>query len=83
MKGEEICQEYQKDGLDISIIRSGIILGEKRLGIYNFIFKNLYNNSIIPILGNGKNKISFVNVNDIVEFLIHLVKNKKSGFINI
>ena len=81
MKGEEICQEYQKDGWDVSIIRSGIILGEKRLGIYNFIFKNLYNNSIIPILGNGKNKISFVNVNDIVEFLIHLVKNKKSGLI--
>lgn len=81
LKGEEICQEYQKDGLDVSIIRSGIILGEKRLGIYNFIFKNLYNNSIIPILGNGKNKISFVNVNDIAEFLIHLVKNKKSGLI--
>lgn len=81
LKGEEICQKYQKDGLDISIIRSGIILGEKRLGIYNFIFKNLYNNSFIPILGNGKNKISFVNVNDIAEFLIHLVKNKKSGLI--
>lgn len=81
LKGEEICNKYQREGLELTIIRSQVILGEKRLGIYEIIFKNLFRNSPIPILGNGGNRISFVNVNDFVEFLIFLIKNKKTSLL--
>ena len=75
--GEKICKEYENNGLEVTIIRSGPILGQRRLGIYKTIFKNLQNNSSIPILGDGDNRLSLVHVEDLVDFLIYLGKNKK------
>ena len=77
--GEKICKKYENNGLEVTIIRSGPILGQGRLGIYKTIFKNLQDNSFIPVLGNGNNKLSFVHVEDLVDFLIYLGKNKKPG----
>tara|TARA_B100000745_G_scaffold232293_1_gene156234 strand:+ start:3110 stop:4042 length:933 start_codon:yes stop_codon:yes gene_type:complete len=77
--GEKTCKKYESNGLEVSIIRSGPILGQRRLGIYKTIFKNLQNNSYIPILGDGNNRLSFVHVEDLVDFLIYLGKNKKPG----
>ena len=77
--GEKICKKYEHSGVESTIIRSGPILGQGRLGIYEIIFKNLQKNSSIPILGNGENKLSFVHVEDLVDFLIYLQKNKKPG----
>ena len=54
--GEKICKKYENNGLEVTIIRSGPILGQRRLGVYKTIFKNLQNNSFIPVLGNGDNK---------------------------
>ena len=75
--GEKICKEYENNGLEVTIIRYGPILGQRRLGIYKTIFKNLQNNSSIPILGDGDNRLSLVHVEDLVDFLIYLGKNKK------
>ena len=75
--GEKICKKYENNGLEVTIIRSGPILGQRRLGIYKTIFKNLQNNSSIPILGDGDNRLSLVHVEDLVDFLIYLRKNKK------
>ena len=75
--GEKICKKYENNGLEVTIIRSGPILGQRRLGIYKTIFKNLQNNSSIPILGDGDNRLSLVHVEDLIDFLIYLRKNKK------
>jgi len=80
-KGEEICQKFQKDGLKIAIIRPTVILGKKRLGIYKVIFKSLINNKKIPLLGDGSNKISFINVEDLCDYIIHLSNRKLSDLI--
>ena len=74
--GEKICNKCQEQGLKTAIIRPTVILGRKRLGIYKIIFKNLINNKTIPILGKGDNKISFINVDDLVDFIIHLHNEK-------
>jgi nucleoside-diphosphate-sugar epimerase len=75
-KGEQICEKYRKHGINIAIVRPTVILGEKRLGIYKIIFKNLIKNKTVQILGNGHNKISFINVNDLVDFIIYLNEKK-------
>ena len=75
--GEKICKEYENNGLEVTIIRSGPILGQRRLGIYKTIFKNLQNTTSIHILGDGDNRLSLVHVEDLVDFLIYLGKNKK------
>ena len=74
--GEKLCEEYKSKGLNIAIVRPSVLIGKKRLGIYKIIFKNLYNNSPVHILGNGDNKISFVNIDDFCNFLIYLVGKK-------
>ena len=35
--GEKICKKYENNGLEVTIIRSGPILGQRRLGIYKTI----------------------------------------------
>ncbi len=79
LKGEEICKKYIKDGLDIIVVRPSVLIGEKRLGIFKIIFKKLFSNSYLPLLGNGENRISFVNIDDFAEFLAYLVKKRLSG----
>ena len=78
-QGEQICKEYEKKDLKIAIVRPSVIIGEKRLGLYTIIFKSLYSNSPVRILGNGENKVSFVNVNDLCGFLIFLLEKKISN----
>ena len=70
--GEKICEEYKTKGLEISTVRPSVLVGKKRLGIYKIIFKNLFKNSFLPILGDGSNKISFVDIEDFCGFLISL-----------
>ena len=79
--GEKQCMEYSLKGLNVSIVRPSVLIGKKRLGIYKLIFKNLFNNSPVTILGDGKNKISFVNIEDFCEFLLYLVKRKNDKII--
>ena len=76
--GEQICKEYESKGLEIAIVRPSVLIGKKRLGLYTIIFKNLYNNSPVRILGNGENRVSFVNIDDLCDFLIFLVEKKIS-----
>jgi nucleoside-diphosphate-sugar epimerase len=74
-EGEQMCQKYKKD-VDIIIVRPSVLVGEKRLGIYEIIFRSLFKNSFIPILGNGKNKISFVDIDDFTDFLVYLIQKR-------
>lgn len=79
--GEEICQKYKQKGMQIAVVRPAVLLGRKRLGIYKIIFKNLFRNSMIPLLGNGDNKISFVHIDDFTDFLVELSEKKIDGLI--
>lgn len=80
-EGEQVCQKFIKNGLNVCIVRPSVLIGKKRLGIYKIIFKNLLKNSSIPILGDGTNKISFVNIEDFTEFLIYLITKKLKNII--
>ena len=66
---------FKDTNVKYTIIRPTVVIGKERLGIFEIIFKKLFENLTIPILGDGKNKISFVNVDDINDFIIHLIKN--------
>jgi hypothetical protein len=49
-----ICKEYLKLGVPISIIRPRTILGYSRSGLFSFIFLLVQQGKKIPILSNGK-----------------------------
>ena len=67
---EEICFEYVKKGVPITIIRPKTILGQNRLGIYSLLFEWIMNDKPIFILGDGKNLYSYVSISDLVEAII-------------
>jgi nucleoside-diphosphate-sugar epimerase len=76
-QGELLCHEYNKKGLDISIVRPRTILGHGRLGIFQILFEWVYNGQNIPVFSGGKNKYQFVHPEDLAHACVKSVD--KSG----
>lgn len=68
--GENICQKYVGQGLDVSIIRPRTILGHGRLGIFQILFEWIYQGYNIPVLGSGDNVYQFVHADDLADACI-------------
>jgi nucleoside-diphosphate-sugar epimerase len=75
---EQICHEYMKKGLKISIIRPRTILGIRRLGIYSILFDWISRGKNIYIFGKGDNLFSYVSNSDLAEATI-LASKKGHG----
>ena len=82
-EGEEICQNYISDSLDIIIIRPRTILGHGRLGIFQILFEWIREGKNIPVLGKGDNIYQFVHADDLANAIILASNPKvKSGIYN-
>lgn len=68
--GERICQDYVKQGLDVTIIRPRTILGHGRLGIFQFLFDCIREGANVFTLGSGNNRYQFVQAEDLAEACI-------------
>jgi nucleoside-diphosphate-sugar epimerase len=64
---EQLCAEFVKRGLDVSIIRPRTIVGGGRLGIFQILFEWISQGSNVPVLGRGDNVYQFVHAADLVE----------------
>jgi len=78
-KGEELCKEFIKKGLDITIIRPKTFLGPERLGVFSLWFEAIYTGRRIFILGNGKNKYQLLAVSDVVDAIYKALISKVSN----
>jgi len=65
-EAEDLCFEYMKSGMDITIIRPRTIIGESRLGIFSILFDWVKENKNVPILNHGKNLYQFIDIRDMV-----------------
>ena len=83
IEAENLCIEYMKKGLDITIIRPRTILGETRLGIFGLLFEWIENNNNIPVLNNGKNFYQFIDIRDLNEAIYLASISKGSNIFNI
>ena len=70
LAGENLCWEYGRRGLDVSVVRPRTILGPGRLGIFQILFEWIYQGRNIPVLSGGRNRYQFVHANDLVEALV-------------
>jgi len=70
LAGENLCWEYARNGLDVSILRPRTILGHGRLGIFQILFEWIYQGKNIPVLNDGKNTYQFVHADDLAEACI-------------
>lgn len=67
---EEICREYRKKGMNITIFRPRMINGPGRLGILVKLFKLIDWNLPVPTIGNGKNHYQMISVFDCVDAIL-------------
>jgi nucleoside-diphosphate-sugar epimerase len=70
LAGEDLCREYARNGLDVSIVRPCTIMGHGRLGIFQILFEWIYQGKNIPVLDDGKNSYQFVHADDFAEACI-------------
>lgn len=67
---EEICFEYRRKGMNITIMRPRMINGPGRLGILVKLFKLIDFNLPVPTIGNGKNHYQMISVFDCVSAIL-------------
>lgn len=70
LAGEILCQEYARQGLDVSILRPCTIVGYGRLGIFQILFEWIYQGKNVPVLSGGENIYQFVHADDFAEACI-------------
>jgi nucleoside-diphosphate-sugar epimerase len=82
LAGENLCWQYARNGLDVSILRPRTILGHGRLGIFQILFEWIYQGKNIPVLGDGKNTYQFLHADDLAEACIQASALKGSDVFN-
>lgn len=76
IKGEELCKEYMKKGLQINILRPKTFLGIERLGVFSLWYEAIYLGKRVYILGNGNNKYQLLAVTDVAEAIYKALISK-------
>lgn len=67
---EEICEEYRKKNLAVSVLRPKSFIGTARLGVFQILYDWVESGVRIPIIGNGKNRYQLFEVEDLVDAII-------------
>ncbi len=79
---EEVCQEYRKKGLVVTVIRPKTFLGTHRLGVFEILFDWIKDGKKIPLIGNGENQYQLLEVDDLVGAIYTCIVHKKDAEIN-
>ncbi|CAN5199919.1 NAD(P)-dependent oxidoreductase [soil metagenome] len=82
IQAEGVCEEYQKKGLIITIIRPKTFLGTHRLGVFEILFDWIKDGRKIPVVGNGQNHYQLLEVDDLVEAIYLSIVERDEKKIN-
>tara|TARA_X000000368_G_scaffold108809_1_gene84647 strand:+ start:9413 stop:10360 length:948 start_codon:yes stop_codon:yes gene_type:complete len=75
---EENIKKYLNKN-SFAIIRPRTILGKNRKGIFEIFFKLIKYNIPLPVPNGGRQKIQFVEVEDLARLIIHIGQNNLNG----
>jgi nucleoside-diphosphate-sugar epimerase len=78
---EKVCIEYKEKGMYIPIIRPKSFIGPERLGVFALFYDWAKDGKGFPMIGNGKNRYQFLDVEDLCE-AIYIVATKESSKVN-
>lgn len=79
IKAEEICEEFRKKKMTITVVRPKTFIGTHRLGVFEILFDWVKDGKKIPVIGSGNNRYQLLDVEDLVEALyrISVASDKK------
>lgn len=66
-----------------AIFRIPMIVSKNRLGVLSILFDLILSNKKIPILGDGKNLLQFIHLNDLIRFIIKSISIKEKEIFNL
>jgi len=64
---EQLCDEYRKKGLVVTILRPKTFAGPYRLGVFTVLCDWVYSKKNVPLIGSGKNHYQLLHVYDLAE----------------
>lgn len=77
---EAATNQFKKMGIEVSIVRTGVVF-DKNEGAFPKLVKPIKNN-FGATLGNGKQWLSWIHIDDIVGIYYHILKNNLEGTFN-
>ena len=83
---EEVCLEYRRMWMCVSIIRPKSFVGPERLGVFALFYDWAKDGHGFPMIGNGKNRYQLLDVEDLCEAIwrcMTLEKEKVNDTFNI
>lgn len=66
-----------------TIFRIPMIVSKNRLGVLSILFDLILNNKRIPILGEGKNLLQFIHLDDLIKFIMKSISIKEKEIFNL
>ncbi len=64
---EQICADARKSGMCVTILRPKSFVGPERLGVFALFYDWASTGHGFPMIGNGKNRYQFLDVEDLCE----------------
>jgi nucleoside-diphosphate-sugar epimerase len=80
---EDVCREYIKKGLNLTILRPRFIVGPGRLGLLTILFDWLSRGKNIYTIGSGANRFQMVSVYDLARACLLAAGKGGCGVYNI
>jgi nucleoside-diphosphate-sugar epimerase len=78
VKTEEVCEEYRKKGMCVSIIRPKSFVGPERLGVFALLYDWAQTGHNFPMIGSGTNRYQLLDVEDLCGAIyLCMTKEKK------
>ncbi len=81
IEAEEVCHEFRKKGMCVPVLRPKSFIGPERLGVFAVYYDWIRSGKNIPLIGSGKNKYQFMDVDDLCE-AIYLCVTKDKNTVN-
>ena len=75
LKAEKLCNDAQRNGLPLTILRPRLIMGPGRFGIMKKLFNTIALNRPLPLIGKGNNYYQMISVDDCSDAIILCAEN--------
>ncbi len=86
IRAEEICSDFRKKGMIVSILRPKSFIGPERLGVFALFYDWASSGKSFPMIGDGNNRYQLLDVFDLCEIIYQttiLDKEKVNDVFNI
>jgi nucleoside-diphosphate-sugar epimerase len=78
---EQVCLDYRKKGMCVSIVRPKTFVGPERLGVFALLYDWAREGRSFPLIGSGNNRYQLLDVEDLCQ-AIHLLSVGKREQVN-